>query len=102
MKGTIFCKQCVLKSDFANVHHGSYPLSLVTQNNIKITDTKTGYCISIFDSVCGSGWGPRLGSHASECYSALRGGLGGQNRKFLRYSIEHNSTLLIRELSFMR
>ena len=27
----------------------------------------------------------KQGGHASECYGALRGGVGGQNRKFLRY-----------------
>ena len=41
--------------------------------------------------VCLGGWGPRLQRYvtqegqAFECYGALRGGVGGQNRKFLRY-----------------
>ena len=50
--------------------------------------------MSIFNEVCVCvflGKGPRLqryvtqGGQASECYVALRGGLGGPNRKFLRY-----------------
>ena len=49
-------RQCVFKSDFVYVHHGAYPFSTVTQNDIEITDTKTWCYISIFSEVCLFGW----------------------------------------------